>query len=116
MLTAIRAANDQMDEDEVPQDNRYLFITPTLMGMIQDLDTTKSKAVLENFAAITKVPQTRFYTKITQRSGKTSVVHCDGTGFHGGKRRGHGRTGAQMADKAAGAEQKRRRQGREKPG
>lgn len=70
VLKAIRAANDKMDEDEVPQEGRYLYITPTLMGMIQDLDTTKSREVLQNFAKTVKVPQTRFYTKITQKAGK----------------------------------------------
>lgn len=70
ILKAIRAANDQMDEDEVPQEGRYLYITPTLLGMVQDLDTTKSREVLSNFAKLVKVPQTRFYTAIQQRSGK----------------------------------------------
>lgn len=70
VLKALRAANDKMDEDEVPQEGRYLYITPTLMGMIQDLDTTKSREVLQNFAKTVKVPQTRFYTKVTQKSGK----------------------------------------------
>lgn len=69
VLKAIRAANDRMDEDEVPQEERYLYITPTLLGMVQDLDTTKSREVLQNFAKLVKVPQTRFYTKITQKSG-----------------------------------------------
>lgn len=70
VLKAIRAANDEMDEDEVPQEGRYLYITPTLLGMVQDLDTTKSREVLSNFAKLVKVPQTRFYTAITQKSGK----------------------------------------------
>ena len=70
LLKAIRAANDKMDEDEVPQEGRYLYITPTLMGMIQDLDTTKSREVLQNFAKTVKVPQSRFYTAIQQKSGK----------------------------------------------
>lgn len=70
VLKAIRAANDKMDEDEVPQEGRYLYITPTLLGMVQDLDTTKSREVLSNFAKLVKVPQTRFYTAITQKSGK----------------------------------------------
>lgn len=70
VLKAIRAANDKLDEDEVPQEGRYLYITPTLLGMVQDLDTTKSREVLSNFAKLVKVPQTRFYTAIEQRSGK----------------------------------------------
>lgn len=74
VLKAIRAANDKMDEDEVPQEGRYLYITPTLLGMIQDLDTTKSREVLQNFAKVVKVPQTRFYTKITQKTGKIVIT------------------------------------------
>lgn len=70
VLKAIREANDKMDEDEVPQEGRYLYITPTLLGMVQDLDTTKSREVLQNFAKTVKVPQTRFYTAIEQKSGK----------------------------------------------
>jgi len=69
VLKAIRAANNRMDEDEVPQEGRYLYITPTLLGMVQDLDTTKSREVLQNFTRTVKVPQTRFYTAITQKSG-----------------------------------------------
>lgn len=74
VLKAIRAANDKMDEDEVPQEGRYLYITPTLMSMIQDLDTTKSREVLQNFAKTVKVPQTRFYTAIEQKSGKITTT------------------------------------------
>ena len=70
VLEAIRAGINQMDEDEVPQDQRYLYITPTLLGLVQDLDTTKSREALQNFSMIKKVPQTRFYTKIKQKSGK----------------------------------------------
>lgn len=71
VLAALRAGTNKMDEDEVPYEERHLFITPTKYGLIQDLDTTKSKAVLERFATVTLVPQTRFYTAIEQKSGKT---------------------------------------------
>lgn len=72
VLAAIRAAITQMDEDEVPQEERYLYITPTLIGMVKDLDTTKSREVLDGFAKIVKVPQSRFYTAIEQKDGTTS--------------------------------------------
>lgn len=71
VLAALRAGTNKMDEDEVPYEDRHLFITPTLHGMIMDLDTTKSKEVLGRFATVTMVPQTRFYTAIAQKSGKT---------------------------------------------
>lgn len=70
VIAALREATNRMDEDEVPMEGRQLFITPTLHGMIQDLDTTKSKEVLSRFSVVTLVPQTRFYTAIEQKSGK----------------------------------------------
>ena len=71
VLAALRAAADEMDEAEVPEEERYLFITPTLIGMVQDLDTTKSREVLNRFTAVIKVPQSRFYTAIEQLDGKS---------------------------------------------
>lgn len=70
VVTALRAAANEMDEAEVPYEQRYLFITPTLKGMIEDLDTTKSREVLARFAQVITVPQTRFYTAIDLKSGK----------------------------------------------
>lgn len=72
VIAALRAGVNKMDEDEVDPNSRYLFITPTLYGMIRDLDTTKSKEVLESFTGVVKVPQSRFYTAIDQYDGTTS--------------------------------------------
>ena len=69
IVAALRVAATAMDEAEVPAEDRILFITPTNLGLVQDLDTTKSKEVLKRFAAIVEVPQTRFYTDITLNSG-----------------------------------------------
>lgn len=76
-VAAIRAAVTKMDEDEVPLTERYLYITPTLHGLISDMDTTKSREVLARFAAVVDVPQTRFYTKIAQKSGKVITGGTD---------------------------------------
>ncbi len=70
VVAALRAAVQKMDEDEVPVNERHLYITPLLLGYIQDMDTTKSREVMQNFARVRKVPQTRFYTAIEQKSGK----------------------------------------------
>ena len=78
VIAAIAAATDGMDNDEVPQSERYLFITPTLLGLVRDLDTTKSKAVLDQFAGVIKVPQSRFYTAIDQYDGTTSGEEAGG--------------------------------------
>lgn len=69
VVTALREACNKMDEDEVPAEERYLFITPTLISMIEDLDTTKSRAVLDKFSKVIRVPQSRFYTAIDQVEG-----------------------------------------------
>lgn len=78
VVAALRKAITQMDEDEVPIDDRHLFITPTLYGMVQDMDTTKSREVLSRVADVTQVPQTRFYTKITQYDGTTASQTAGG--------------------------------------
>ena len=59
-------------------EERYLFITPTLYGMTQDLDTTKSKEVLSRFTSIIQVPQTRFYTAVDLKDGTTSGEEAGG--------------------------------------
>ena len=70
VISAIRAAVNKFNEDEVPLEGRYLFITPTLYGMVQDLDTSKSRAVISGLNVV-QVPQTRFYTAIKQNDGTT---------------------------------------------
>ena len=71
-LDLLAMANSVMDEDEVPGENRLLYATPTLINSIMRLDTFASREVLNTFAAIKKVPQKRFYTKIDLLDGKTA--------------------------------------------
>lgn len=71
VVEALRAGCNKLDEDEVDPENRILYITPTLKALVDDLDTTKSKAVLARFSKIVLVPQSRFYTAIAQNDGKT---------------------------------------------
>lgn len=68
-LAALIAAQNAMDEAEVPTESRILFITPTLYNGVMNIDTTKSKAVLDSFSQIKKVPQSRFYTAIDLHDG-----------------------------------------------
>lgn len=72
VISSLRAATNAMDEAEVDLEGRILFITPTNRGMIADLDTTKSKEVLERFSDIIEVPQSRMYSRITLNSGATA--------------------------------------------
>ena len=78
VIAALRTAISSMDEAEVPMEDRYLFITPTLLGLVEDLDTSKSKEVLSRFATITKVPQTRFYSAIKLNDGTSSGEEAGG--------------------------------------
>lgn len=78
VLEAIRAAKSKMDEDEVDEENRFLFITPTLLNLAQNVDTTTSKAVLDDFAGIIKVPQSRFYTAIDLKDGTSEGEEAGG--------------------------------------
>ena len=66
---ALSAAMTQMDEAEVPQEERYLFITPTLRAMLDAMDTYQSRATLDLFAGVIKVPQSRFYSAVTLLTG-----------------------------------------------
>ena len=55
-----------------PDQHQYLQdVVIQDLGLVQDMDTTKSKEVLARFSKIVQVPQTRFYTAITQKDGKT---------------------------------------------
>ena len=69
VVAALREAINAMDADEVPMEDRVLFITSGLLGKVEDLDTTKSREVLRRFSDVVAVPQTRFYTAIHQNSG-----------------------------------------------
>lgn len=49
VLTALQTAVNAQDEAEVNADGKILFITPTLLTLAKNVDTTKSKAILDRF-------------------------------------------------------------------
>ena len=63
-LAALRAARSKIENAEANLATCYLFINPSVYGMIEDLDTTASRKAIEGFAGIVKVPEGRFYSKI----------------------------------------------------
>lgn len=71
-LAALLEAKNIMDEDEVPEENRLLYATPTLLNGVMALDTTKSREILSTFSVKKSVPQSRFYTAINLLDGKTT--------------------------------------------
>lgn len=78
VLAALQAATSAMDDAEVPTENRHLFITPALLIAAQNVDTNKSRDILGAFASITKVSQSRFYTAIDLKDGKTGGEEAGG--------------------------------------
>ena len=82
VIGALATAMDGMDDDEVPAEGRYLFITSTLYGLVRDMDTTKSRELLGQFAEIKKVPQSRFYTAIDMLDGKSEGETAGGYRKH----------------------------------
>ena len=74
ILRDLRAVTNDMDELEVTEGGRILFITPTLKGVLDDFSLVNpnlSKHVLTRFSRIVEVPQRRFYSKIDLLSGDT---------------------------------------------
>ena len=79
ILQALRTVTSAMDEKQVTLGSRYLFITPTLKGVLDDYSyatPTMSNRVLERFARVIEVPQVRFYTKIDLKSGDTEFGYA----------------------------------------
>lgn len=71
-LTAVVTAMSKMDDDEVSEEGRVLFVTPTIYNAILSVDTYKSKEIMGRFSNIVTVPQSRFYTAIELADGTTS--------------------------------------------
>ena len=72
VLEDLRTVTSAMDEGQVSTGSRYLFITPTLKGVLDDFSQAnphRSNRVLERFSRVVEVPQVRFYTAIDLLSG-----------------------------------------------
>lgn len=78
ILALLAAAYAAMSELEVPEEGRILFITPTFYSLANSVDTNKDKAILSAFTQVVQVPQTRFYTKIALKDGKTTGEEAGG--------------------------------------
>lgn len=80
VITALRAAHSLMDDNEVPAENRILFITSALKGAVDDLDTTASRKAMDLATQVIVVPQTRFYTAITLGANGYAKRAASGSG------------------------------------
>lgn len=82
-LAALTTAKTTMDDDEVPAENRVLFITPTGLNLINGMDTYKSRAIIDSFAQVIDVPQARFCTGIELFDGTSDNELAGGFGRKG---------------------------------
>ena len=69
VVSALRDCITYMDTNDVPDTDRILFISSGLKGVVDDMDTYKSKAVLSRFSQIIMVPQSRFTTDVKLLDG-----------------------------------------------
>lgn len=76
-MGAIEAGLTAMDDAEVPEEGRILFITPAGVNSIKAMQTIESRELLEKLT-IVKVPQSRFYTAIDLKDGKTPGEEAGG--------------------------------------
>ena len=82
VIAAINVAMSKMDEDEVPETGRILYITPTLKRLLDALETYKSQKVLEGFEKVVTVPQARFKSAITKDANKKYIRAATGVNLN----------------------------------
>ena len=93
--TTVEAAIDagilSMDENEVPYEDRFLYVTPTVLKYLENSDgfvrnriidqnagNVSKEIVTYNGMTVVKVPQSRFYTGITLHDGVTAGQEAGG--------------------------------------
>ncbi len=74
VLEALTVAASRMDEDEVPEEGRILYISSTLKRLVDEVDNYKSKKVFEEFSKVVKVPKSRFFTKTVYKDEEVNGV------------------------------------------
>ena len=66
---AISLAKSTIKDAEANIATTYLFLNPTIKAMIDDLDTTASRAALDGWAGVIEVPSSRFFKSIALQHG-----------------------------------------------
>lgn len=69
-IAALTEATIKMDDDNVPDFDRILWLPHAALISIQNMDTYKSKAILERFAYKIPVSPNGFYTAVNLASGQ----------------------------------------------
>jgi hypothetical protein len=72
-IAALRKAATKMANKKVPVANRVLYISNTMLGLVEDLDSYKSKAVLDKFGTIVGVSDEEFVNKVNLTSNGFTI-------------------------------------------
>lgn len=80
LVSELREATNYMDEKEVPQESRILYINTTIFSLLDDMESYKSKSILDRFSKIVKMPQSRMYSAIELKSGKENFGYSKAAG------------------------------------
>ena len=72
VLDALIDAMSNLDENEVPAENRILLITPTLYRAVEKKSLEYSRDILTEFSSISVVPSNRMKTKIVLNDGTSA--------------------------------------------
>ncbi len=73
VMKALARDMSQMDDDEVPEEGRILYITSAALTSVEQLDTYKSREALKKFAKIVKVPTSRFVDAVKKNENGALV-------------------------------------------
>lgn len=71
---AIMTAKSKIRDSEATVSTTYLFISPTIHDLIDNLDTTASRAALEGWAGVIDVPSGRFFKTVTLKDGGSTAA------------------------------------------
>jgi hypothetical protein len=78
-ISALTAASLALDDEEVPTNDRVLFIQSSGLKAVNNMQTIDSKAIFGDFAAVVKAPKKRFYSAIDLQDGRTKTDTVDET-------------------------------------
>ncbi len=76
-MTSLRTAVTHMANKKIPVDQRVTFMTETLKGLIDDLDSYKSKALVSSLGTIVTIPDSEFKNEIELNEDEEYVFTSD---------------------------------------
>ncbi len=73
-VAALNVAQNTLDDNEVPEENRALFITPTGLRLVQTAASTAAKTDVLDRAQVITMPHPRFHEEVALNSGASAAA------------------------------------------